>query len=215
MSPISRQVHDCTTSKLSAVILNEQEAESSNKDLPGSSSDGIDHCSQDEILSFPLHRNVPYKASTFVFIFDNQNHLLCTVEHDGSYGVPGGKWERGRDGLLLSRHGNQIVETLFPNHAITIHREFKEETTHDLPFPQKAGYIEWGSDTYQVRFYIYHLDSIPDLERNEGDYEIQKVKWIENPYKEIKKFRPHLRRVLYLLQFDSSLKHEICRMIRK
>lgn len=98
----------------------------------------------------------PVKASAFVLLRRPNGDVLTVREQQvrDSLGLPGGKWERGRD------------TAGWPD---VLAREFAEEVGAPLPGPAEAGYLEWGNARYRMRIAVMWVDEATAAALPTGD----------------------------------------------
>jgi hypothetical protein len=135
-----------------------------------------------------MEDTLPTKASAFAIIRRPDGAVLCTVEGTGQFGVPGGKWEPAADG---------------PSWARLLAREYAEEVGAPLPAGQ-AGYFEWGSDRYRVRFVLIEVDreaagDIPVGDSPDPEGNVRMVLWLAPAKLGEVALRPHVRLALAIL----------------
>ena len=136
-----------------------------------------------------MEGTLPTKASAFVIVKRRDGAFLCTLEGDGEIGVPGGKWEPERDGFSWDRLAA---------------REYEEEVGAPLPTPVSAGYLEWGSDAYQVRFKVLTVsdgvaDGIPTGPSSDPDGAVHEVFWVRPEVLRKRRVRAHVKTALDVL----------------
>lgn len=148
------------------------------------------------------------KASAFAVVIRPDDKILCTREKSKErgardiIGVPGGKWDPAKD-----RAGWEDV----------LSREFQEEVGVPLPVPTRSGYLEWGNDTYQIRFKVLYIDektadTIPTGARNDPSEAVLSVFWADALERQSRGgMRPHVRAAIQVISDVSPISDDISR----
>lgn len=150
---------------------------------------------------------LPAKASAFVVVERPGGKVLCTIEGpDACIGVPGGKWEPAADGPSWDR---------------LLAREYAEEVGAALPEATHAGYLEWGSAAYQVRFAFLSVSeaaaaAIPVGAAADPAGAVRELRWIRpRDMAKAGPVRPHVATALRILDTSAIVARDVARPVKR
>lgn len=152
-----------------------------------------------------MESSLPAKASAFVIVRRPGGAVLCTLEtHDEQEvaGVPGGKWEPEVDG---------------PSWERLAAREFEEEVGAPIPPAARAGYVEWGSDAYRIRFKVLLVseeaaEAIPTGPVSDPGGAVREVCWVSPGA--LANLRPHVAAAFQILRIPLVARDTVHVMLR-